>query len=254
MTRTNANFSSLLIAIFIAFFALTFGIVNSAQAAGSDAVPNAPLIYVSGDASVSSVPDQAIINLGVVTNHKSLTTAQETNSSKTRQVITAIKAKGVSKDDIRTSNYNVWPRYDYAKENKSEPPAIIGYEVRNEITVKVKDISTIGKILDSALRSGANQVNNIYFDKAEKGDLENQALTQAVLNAQSKATAIASALGMQLGRVLSVNDSGAQIFMPENRNMMDSAKLNMVNNEYSVPISPGQIKITARVAITFEMF
>lgn len=224
---------------------LSLGLV---QPASATELPAAPIVVVNGYATASSSPDQAVVNLSVINIDKKLSTAQSKTNQSSQKLVKAIKSQGIEDKDITTTDYRVSPRYDYSQKENGQPPEITGYEVRNSIKLTIKDINKTGAILDLALKSGANSISNIRFDKADKSILENQALSNAVKNAQTKASTIASALGMKLGPVVQVNQSGYQLEpYPIRFNSMNECK------GAGASINPGELNVSASITISYQL-
>jgi uncharacterized protein YggE len=209
-----------------------------------------PTLVVSGYASLSSAPDKASISMAVINIEKTVQEAQKKNNTATNALISALKAEGIANEDIITDRYNLWPQYDYSELGKNNPPAIKGYEIHNELSVTVKDLSRLGIILDTAIQAGANNINSIQFDKADKKSLENNALTQAVHNAHDKALSIATALDMKLGSIIMVNESGFKTILPMNNMRISNIEADALG---STPINAGPINVQANITITYQL-
>ena len=123
------------------------------------------------------------------------------------QVVTDLLKQGLQRSQIETSRFNVWPQYSYGRSGDEQPPEIIGYQVRNQITVTLDDPQRAGSIIDTALRAGANEVQNISYFLHDNNSVQAMALSQACINANKKANAIARALGIKIGAVISVRES-----------------------------------------------
>lgn len=232
---------------------IVFSFSPSALAATGEGLQ--PTLTVSGNSQVKASPDMASISLAVVSMKTDLADAQKENNQNTLTLINGLKQLGISDQDINTTSFNVWPQYQYddGKSNNLNNPQITGYRIQNEIEVTVKDIDKLGTILDAALKNGANNINYIRFDKANKVQNENEALTIAVKNAQSKAASMASALGMKLGGIINVNQSGFNTILPLNSMDFGAGTANEAKGFSAVPIQAGQIDIEASVVITYQL-
>jgi len=245
------NFSFLIIAVLLI---VAFGSQSAAQASVPD--NNQPTLIVSGNAQIKATPDMATLALTVVNIQTNLADAQKENDQNTRQLIQALKKLGLSDRDINTVGYNVWPQYRYYDngQNSSDlTPEITGYRIQNEIEVVVSDIGKIGIILDTALKSGANNIGSIRFDKANKTPEKNEALSMAVKNAHAKAASMASALGMKLGEVINISEADFKTIFPLNSIHLDSTMANNAKAMGAVLIQPGQVNIEASVVITYQL-
>jgi len=225
-----------------------FTLSGAALAADIPVQYQAPVVVVAASGTTTVAPDQARISLGVVTNHKDLALAQSENNKNTQKVIDAIYSMGIDKNLIQTSNYNIYPQYDY---NTRSTGILIGYQVRNEITIIVKDIDRVGTILDGAVQAGANNVNYVSFEKSDLDAAENEALVKAIARGHEKAQVIAGAANMSLGNLLSISEGyDTSIYRNIANISLESAK--GLGGD-SVPINPGEIKVTATVTMVYQL-
>lgn len=225
-----------------AILLLLFTIASPAFAANA-AVPT---VTVQGSSQVEAVPDQAQINLGVVTTGKTAEEAQQENSVLANAVQKNLLAAGLPENALQTTQYAVYPIHT---EDKSQKLTVIaGYRVSHTLTVTLDDMSKVGSVIDTALSAGANQILGISFQKSDDTQLKTKALQEAVKEATAKAEAIALASGKKLGRVLTVQENGVSVQLPEftQRYMLkaDSAP---------TPILPGSIRVNGGVSMVFEL-
>jgi uncharacterized protein YggE len=195
-------------------------------------------------------PDIAYINIGVHTENKNATEAVATNTSQSEKVIEALKKLGVEEKDIQTNNFNIYPQQQYDSQGK--PTGEITYIVDNTVHVTVRNLDTIGKLLDAAVKAGANTISGIQFDVADKSEALSEARQSAVISARAKAEELAEAAGVTLGEVQTINEysGGYPAPMPK----YDSRGAGAVAMaEADVPVSPGQMSITVEVNIVFEI-
>lgn len=241
----------LLTVLFLAVFTLGGVSPSHNTALANDPASSiTPTLVVSGSGTVSVLPDRAKATLAIVTNDKLLTTAQEENTALTKKVTEALLAAGIPKNSIETANFSVWPRYSYPGEKDGDkPPTIVGYQVRNELRITVNQISQLGKALDAALKAGANEVNNIYYEKADTSQATNQALKKACQAAILKAQAIAGALGMQVGAIVQVQEGNTY----NNNPRQPIVYKEMAGGAGDIPIQPGELQIRTDVTITMSL-
>lgn len=165
-------------------------------------------INVSAEGKVSAVPDLATINLGVLSQGTTPTTVQDENTSKVNKIIEFVKKEGIEKDDVQTSQFNVYPTQDY-RDGKS---IITGYQVNQTITIKVRGINQsnekVGKILSGVTEQGANQINGVYLSFDDPDNLRGEAREKAIAKAKQKAEELAKAAGITLGRIVNLSESG----------------------------------------------
>ncbi len=126
---------------------------------GSDTfeVQQKKVITVSGYGTVDAYPDEAVLRLAVVTQAEDAKNASEENVKKMDAVLAALCEIGISEDDAVTSGYRVWPQYSW----RDEEQQLTGFQVRNSLTVTVRDIEKIGGVIDAALFAGANEINRL---------------------------------------------------------------------------------------------
>ena len=204
-------------------------------------------ISVSGMGEVSARPDQANISLGVVSEGRTAQEALRANSAAMQGVFDQMDDLGIAEENIRTSNFSINPQYTPYRQGSNEPRRIIGYQVSNMVSVLFDDLEALGPGLDAIVGSGANQFHGISFSISETDKLQSDAREAAVANAIVRATTLASAAGVSLGRVLSINEGGYStpqpMYMARSEMAMDS----------SVPIASGTQSISSSVSMVFEI-
>lgn len=217
---------------------------NSSGSLNSANNGNLTTITVTGDSSVMAQPDTAILSIAVVTQNSSAIQAQQENAARTTAVINTLKASAGSDAEIKTSGYSINPQRIY-KEN--QPPIITGYEVRNSITVTMKDLNRIGSVIDAATKSGANNIDGISFTLRNDRDARNRALTEATREAIAKANVLAQALGGRVVRITSVQESGST---PRPIPYVQRQSMAGVAN---TPVEVGNIEINSQVQLFAEI-
>ena len=200
-------------------------------------------ISVSGTGAIETEPNQAKVYLGVETQSENVTEALDENSLRMTAVIEAMKALGISKDNIETTYFNIYPVIDY--KNKSEQ--IVGYKVNNEVTVELDDLGKVGKVIEEAINAGANKARRIEFELTEdkKKELRKEAIKEACDDARAKADAIASGLGLELVRVSAVSESGVYV-EPYRAEGFENTKA------VPLPIEPKEVKVSATINVVYE--
>ncbi len=204
-------------------------------------------ISVNGTGEVKSKPDMAVINSGVVSEAPTARDALAKNNAAMAAVIDALKKAGIAELDIQTSNFSVSPQYPPSRPNQHEAPHIAGYQVSNQVTVRVKNLAKLGAILDTLVQVGANQINGISFDIDQPKPLQNEARKLAVADARAKADLYAAAAHVSLGRVLQISESGGFAAPRQAWGLADR----MASAE--VPIAAGQETLSANVSIVYEI-
>lgn len=162
-------------------------------------------LAVVGEGKVDIVPDLATTDLGIVVNNsKTVEDAQNQINKVNNAIITSLSSLGIKKEDIKTSNYSIYPNYDY----QSNPAGTIsGYNGNVTVSVKVRDTAKLPDVLSLATKAGANQVigTNFSVDKPEK--YREEARAKAIQNAREQAEKLASNLGIRLGKIVNIVES-----------------------------------------------
>jgi len=203
-------------------------------------------ITAMGEGIVKVKPDIAYITMGVRTENKDAKVAQTSNAEKMDQVIVALKKMGIEEKDIQTSNYSVYPQYDYEAKGGEK---IVGYTVENTVRITVRDILKVGDVLDIGVEQGANVSNGIQFSVADTEKYYQEALKQAVKNARGKAEAMGEAIGVTLKNPSSIveqSSGGGNIIYADRAAVKESLQM------ASTPISTGELDITAIVEVSFQ--
>lgn len=237
---------SLLLASALILGTATMTASTQSRASSPAASSDGTLLSVSARAEASRVPDVASLSTGVVTQAADAKAALRANAEQMNKVMAAIKAAGIADKDIQTSGINVNPQYKYA-DNRA--PTITGYQASNTVSVKVREIDKLGKVLDALVASGANQVNGPSFEIDKPEAVYDEARRAALEQAQARAEMYAKALGMRVRRIVSISEGGG--FQPPRPMMM--AKAAMADNFESSPVSPGETTLTANLDVVFEL-
>ncbi len=204
-----------------------------------------PYVRVHGEATVSAEPDQAQIDIGVVTQGATAQAASDANSKQANSVIDQLKAAAPGAT-IKTVNLSVNPNYRYAKEGGT--PTILGYTANNTVRMELNDTSLVRKVIDAATKSGANNVNRLNFTLKDEKPFRGRALGDAATQARSSAESLAESLHLKLGRVLQVEEGQPVIISPARQ-----VEFARAESSTETPISPGNIDVHASVNITFEL-
>ncbi|HYV07150.1 MAG TPA: SIMPL domain-containing protein, partial [Blastocatellia bacterium] len=229
-----------------AIFALAAIGVIQAQAQGPPDRPLRPTIRVTGEATVTSKPDQAEINIGVVTQAGTGQAAAAQNAQKQDAVLSELRKVLGSSAEIKTVSYSLNPNYRYPKEGGE--PTIAGYTASNVVQVKTSDLGQVGRVIDVAAQSGANTVQSLRFLLKDEQMVRSQALAEAAVKARGKADAIAAALGLKILRVLHIEEGGGS---PQPIPRFAAAELRAA--PAPTPVESGSIDVVATVTLTLEI-
>jgi hypothetical protein len=216
----------------------------ASPAFGQGMEPPASTIRVVGEGTVTSKPDRVEIDLGVVTRAATSQQAAAENARVLRKVLASLRSSLGRNADIQTISYWLQPDYQYPPQGG--PPKITGYTATNLVRVRQDDVTNVGALLDAATRSGANQVERIRFTLKDESAAKANALRLAALDARTKANGLASALGLTIARIRSVDETS-----PTPRPIFDVALSR--GAERTTPILPGAIETTATVTLTVDV-
>lgn len=216
------------------------------------------LITVTGDAEVRVVPDEVILTLGVETWNKELNIAKQENDQRIQKIIDICKKNKIEQKYIQTDYLSIEPRYEHSYERQK----FIGYFVRKSIVITVKDISKFESLLSGVLEAGANFVHGVQFRTTELRKHRDQARLLAIKAAQEKAKALAKELGQKVGDPYSIQENPSGWWSWYNSwwgsRWRGGMAQNVIQNvqspsESDSTIALGQIKINAKVTVSFEL-
>lgn len=204
-------------------------------------------IQVTGEGSAVLAPDMATLSLTVTREGDSASEALASNSQAMRQVMTALREAGVAEKDLQTSSFSIAPRYahpDPRVAGEQRGPDIIGYVVRNGLSVRVRDIDQVGALLDTAVRQGVNEGGQISLGNADPDKAINLARQRAMRDALARAEVLAGAAGVKTGDIIEIQEQGyrggpapAPMFRMHEMAMADAVPVAGGENEYSVSVS-----------------
>ncbi len=197
-------------------------------------------VSVNGNAQVTVKPDVAYITLGTLNNNVNAATARTANNAAMDKIMVAVKAQGVADKDIKTVNYSISPTYDISGIK------ITGYQIINNIQVKVNNLDKLGQIIQTATSAGANTADSLYFDLKDREGAYNQALTKAIENARQRAETLVKSANGTLCEVISVTETSNYDPTPIYQGNFNTAA------GKGTPVSSGNMEINAAVSITYK--
>ncbi len=211
--------------------------------ANAQTAPKMPAqITVTGEATVTAAPDLATISLGVTTIDVMAAAAMQANSTALSSVMQRLQAAGIDNRDLQTSNLQLNPNWT---NSDSGIATISGYTASNILSVRVRDLTILGNVLDAVITDGVNTLNGISFGQSDPHPIQDAARQAAVADALGRAQLLTKAAGVTLGRIMSISENtgyGAPVPMFA---AADMAK--------SVPVAAGEIGVSASVTIVFEL-
>jgi uncharacterized protein YggE len=200
-------------------------------------------LKLQGVGILRTSPDIASAFLGVVTENKELSTAQKENSATMDKVIASLLKLGIAEKDIKTENYSITPEYDFVEGKQ----IFRGYRVNNNLRIMIRNIQQVGKVIDTAVASGANAVYNVNFSLLNREEIYKRALSLAIKNAVDKAISIENTLSIE------VNQIPAEIIEETNaENLERSGLFTMKAPAASTDIKSGELEVTAKVQTVFN--
>lgn len=227
--------------------ALTLALSACGPAAVSPA-PAARSLSVNGIGQAYLTPDIAYIYIGVHTESDAASDAVSANSEKTAAVKNALLKAGVDEKDVSTTNFSIYPSQQYSPEGQVSGTI---YMVDNTVYVTVRDLKNLGKLLDDVVAAGANSINSIQFDVADKTEAVKEARAKAVEDAKKQAQELADAAGVKLGEIQTISFYDNS---PYPSPMMYGGKGGGGGMaESAVPIAPGQLTISVSVSVSYEL-
>lgn len=230
--------------------------------------PEETLLVVSGEGQSRRVPDVAVFSAGVVTQGKTGGDALSVNAMRMDQVVKALKRVGIADRDIQTSALSLQPQYSnpeqeaqiraritrepYVAPTQPQAPRIIGYEARNNVQVRVRKLGEMGRIIDTLVQAGANQVDGPSFTLDEPKAALDEARTAAVREARSRAELYARAAGLRISRILSISEGGGYYPQP----IIVTGRMAgapPAPPPPPSPVAPGELMLGATVSIQFAL-
>jgi uncharacterized protein YggE len=245
---------------------ILFAVSIAAWAAENPALPR--MIYVNGEAEVKVEPDEVVLTIGVETSNKNLGAAKTQNDRIVKEILAVTAQNKIAPKYVQTDYFTIEPKYDYRYSDAEHRDAnvFVGYFVRKNVVVTIKEVEKYEAILSGVLEAGANFVQGIQFRTTELRKYRDQARVLAVKAAKEKAELLAGELGLKVGKAWSVNEDSGGWYSWYNNNswgnrnnqyqaqnaMANSGGNNGTASEEST-IAPGQISVNARVTISFEL-
>lgn len=215
-------------------------------------------IVVSGEGEVTAVPDIGEFSFSVEADGKTASVAQTDSATKINAIVAYLKEKNVDEKDIKTQNYNLYPKYRY-----EQSPCLIGsycpgkqvadgFTVTQTISVKVRAVDTAGELISGVGELGATNLSSLSFTIDDTTKLKSEARAKAINDAKEKAEVLAKQLGVRLVKMTGYSENG-EVPRPYYGGMSDMAKV----ESYSASVAPemplGDNKITSQVTLTYEI-
>ncbi|WP_338830121.1 SIMPL domain-containing protein [Bradyrhizobium sp. 27S5] len=203
-----------------------------------------PAISVTGEATVSVAPDQAVIDGGVTTDAKTAREAADANNTAMAKVLGALKGAGLDEKDYQTSRLSLQPKH--APDRVSGPPTVSGYRATNRVTIKVRDVAKVASLVDVLVGAGANEIGGINFVVSQASKVLDEARDKAIADARRKAEIYAKAAGVTLGEPISISEEG-NAPVPMYRKMAAPMAAS------SAPVAQGEETLSVSVSVSWAI-
>lgn len=219
----------------------------AAQAAPTGETLMTNTIAVSGTGEVTGTPDTLIIDMGVQVLRPSVGEATGEAARLAQAVIDALKAEGVAEKDIQTTNYSIWPEYDYRNDSQT----LKGYRVSNTVSAKIRNLDKAGEVIDAATAAGGNDaiVNGIRFDLESNGALITAAREAAWNDAKAKAEQLAALAEVRLGQAVSISETSTPTQPP----IVYAEATAGAAFDTATPIQSGEASVSVVVTVQFAI-
>lgn len=234
-----------------ALFGAAIAAAAPAISLAQEAKPREAIITVTGEGESVMAPDMAVITLAVVRQAKTAGEALTENNKAMSEVLAALKAGGIAERDLQTSGFSIQPQYNYPQPKEGEPqqPQLIGYLATNSLTVRVRDLTKLGAIIDQAVGLGVNQGGDIQFTNDKPEGAIDEARKIAVTNAIAKAKTLTEAAGVKLGRIVEIAENTVR---PVPQPVYRAAMMKEASDA-SVPVAGGENSYNVTINVTFAL-
>ena len=240
--------------------AVLIGVVSVVASAGADPSPTAQAsslgddfgrsaIWVNGMGDVTAIPDMAIVSLGVEVEEDTVQAAMDKAAAAMDSVVAVLRANGVAEKDIQTQWFNIYPVRNWTEREGT----IVGFQVTNTVSVKVREVDTIGSIMDAVAKAGGDliRINGLSFTVDDPSKYYTEARAEAVADATEKAQQLADLAGVQLGAPFYISEGGG--YNPTPIYMDNAMKSYEGSSVPTTPINPGETEIILTVQMSFTI-
>ena len=258
----------------LAFFALAASTAAAQPGVGRVApaiTPETPVVNITAEGRSDRVPDVAMFNAGVVAQGRSAGEAMSANTARMNAVLAAIRGAGVERRDIQTSTLSLQPQYHYpqpvpaarpnsgaAGDGAAQPqaPRIIGYEARNTVSVRLRNVAEMGKLIDALVAAGANQVDGPYFSVEQSDAAADEARADALRKARARAELYAREAGFRTVRLLTISEGGGDYPMTRDVSAITVTAQGFGGAMAPPPppmVQPGQVAVGVTLSVQFAL-
>ncbi len=205
-------------------------------------------IFVTGTGTVTADPDLAILNLGVQVTADTVREALERANVSLNAMLGVLDGHGIEEKDTQTRFFNIFPQYDFRPDRER---VLIGYQVTNQLSVKIRHLDNIGPIIDDVVEVGGNpvQINGITFTIEDTSELSVQAREAAVKAAMAQAEQFARLTGVVLGKLVQISQVGGAVPMIRAEGAQASLDLAIA----PTPVRTGELDVSVTVQAIFAI-
>ncbi len=204
------------------------------------------VITIDGQGKVIAKPDIAVTTMGMISEAKTVAEAQSKNTAVMNKLISKLKELGVEEKDIQTTNYYIYPQYNYTESKGQE---LIGYQVSQSVTIKIRNLAKANDVLGLAGEVGTNSVSGLQFTIDDDEIYKAQAREEALKKVGEKAVSLSKSLGVRLGSIVSYAEYSG------NGNLVSYKGYEMgIGGGASAPqVESGSMDVVMNVNVTFEI-
>lgn len=235
--------------------ALALALPGAAMAQNAQSGPvlaaGSTVLTVTGEGRTARAPDLAVFSAGVTSQAPTAGAAMSANAAQMNKVIAALKAAGIADKDVQTSQISLSPVYaeqPIGPNGIARAPRIVGYQATNTVSVRQRDLKQFGKVLDTLVASGANEVNGPNFQLDNADAALDEARVAAIKAARARAELYAKASGLRVVRMLTISESGGYVPQPK-----FAFAVSRMADGMPTPVAAGQVELSASVTVQFEL-
>lgn len=220
---------------------------NNSSFVISSAAPEGLTVTATG--TIDAIPDVAKVTFGITHKASTVSAVEDEINETFERIEDALDEFDIEDEDIKTSNYRIYPEYDY----RSKTRKITGYTGTHQQTITIRDLDDVNEIVDAVTDAGANMINNVNFTIDDSDEWNSRARAEAIKKAKAKAKLIADEADIKLGKILSI-DQGTNYPQPYYRDVTLEAGFGGGSDEEILPdIEPGSQELRATVTLTYEI-
>jgi len=218
-------------------------------AQGQEACREPKIIKMTGTAELKVTPDKASIQLGV--EHQSATAkeAKAAVASTSRKILAALKELNIDDKDIQTAYLYLEPMIDYRKGVR-----ITNFTAEQTLSITIRDLSKLDAVMDAGISAGANRIGGIEYQSSDLRKYKDQARDAAAHAAREKAEGLAKALGNQIGKTYSVQETPeVEGYYGLSGGLAANTDVDNKTRSQAPSTAPGELTVKASVVVSFDL-